>query len=302
MSINTRRLYLSSIDSNIFYENFDGKFHWNLTKAQINCENNQMLAVSLVRAELPATCGISTTQSDNSGSNPNVVVLNYSLNGGAEVNMLFNVRTDAVAESVDQFPLTLQNNIQDILSFINSTNATPFLKLDDSTFALGLFRIAVENSSDSVVFNFENCTPCLLRALGLHTQQNTTINGTNPAPFNYDMGQYLPLIRLKSKNLNMNSTSSFEEGDSNILESIPTNSDNGNSYFEERSQTTASGTLIFKQKQTIIQENIYMVKQILPTKRLDNLEIELVSKDNQNITTGQQPCAFVLQIDILDSL
>jgi len=302
MSINSRRIYLSSLDSNIFYENFDGKFHWNLTKAQITCENNQMLGVSLVRCELPATCGISTTQNDNSGSNPNVLVLSYSLNGGEGVNMLFNVRTDAVGEGIDQFPLTLQNNIQDILSFINSTNATPFLKLDDATFALGLFRIAVENPTDSVVFNFESCTPCLLRALGLHTQQNTTINTTNPAPFNYDMAQYLPLIRLKSKNLNMNSTSSFEEGDSNILDSIPTNSDNGNSYFEERSQTTEDGTLIFKQKQTIIQENIYMVKQILPTKRLDNLEIELVSKDNQSITTGQQPCAFVIQIDILDSL
>ena len=302
MSINTRRLYLSSVDSNIFYENFDGKFNWDLTKAQITCENSQMLAVSLVRAELPATCGISTTQDDNSGSNPNVLVLNYSLNGAAGLNILFNVRTDAVAEGSAQFPLTLQNNIQDILSFINSTNATPFLKLDDSTFALGLFRVAVENSNDTVVFNYQSCTPCLLRALGLHTNQNTIINGTVPAPFNYDMAQYLPLIRLKSKNLNMNSTSSFEEGDSNILDSIPTNTDDGNSYFEERSQTTQSETLIFKQKQTVIQENIYMMKQIIPTKRLDSLEIELVSKDNQSITTGQQPCGFVIQIDILDSL
>jgi len=100
----------------------------------------------------------------------------------------------------------------------------------------------------------------------------------------------------------MNSTSSFDEGDSNILEAVPTSMDNGNSFFEDRSQTTTSGTLIFKKKQTVVMENTYMSKQIIPTKRLDNLNIQLFSKDNQPITVGQQPCAFVIQVDYLDSL
>ena len=44
MALNTRRLYLSSVDSNIKFVN-DGHVNFDLTRASIACRNDQMIAL-----------------------------------------------------------------------------------------------------------------------------------------------------------------------------------------------------------------------------------------------------------------
>ena len=52
----------------------------------------------------------------------------------------------------------------------------------------------------------------------------------------------------------------------------------------------------------MLHENAYMSKQIIPTKTMNNLELELVSQDNKLISVGQQPFSVVIQVDILDTI
>ena len=52
----------------------------------------------------------------------------------------------------------------------------------------------------------------------------------------------------------------------------------------------------------VLHENSYMSRQVIPNKYLNQLSIELATKDNKPITVNQQPFLLVIQIDILDNL
>ena len=86
------------------------------------------------------------------------------------------------------------------------------------------------------------------------------------------------------------------------MDSVPTALTEGNQFFELNTIATPDGNLNIKNKSLLVHENHYMSQNILPTKTVNNLSISLVSQDNKPITVNQQQFAFVIQIDILDSL
>ena len=84
MSFRTRRLYLNSTDNINVIDGFDGNVSFDLTRANINCRDDQILAVSLVRAELPSTCGIQSTDPSTSPTQNNLILTaTFTPTGGA---------------------------------------------------------------------------------------------------------------------------------------------------------------------------------------------------------------------------
>ena len=308
MSINTRRLYLSSVDSNIKFVN-DGHVNFDLTRASIACRNDQMIALSLVRAELPATTCLGTyqeTRTDGAvtseGPRFNNLILVFDLLGpvgtaGPHV-ITFNPRVPIFGTTS---PWTLQTTINDIIGLINSTLEGQYIRIAQDEASLGIFRLQAVAPATGITFRVAQTSPEILRALGLYTDANTTITPTSNSPFNFDLSQLLPVVRVKT-NFNFNSESSDATGDSNILDSLPTNTTQGNQYYQTLTIADASGTINIKNKSMMLHENAYMSKQIIPTKTINNLEIELVSQDNKLISVGQQPFSIVIQVDILDTI
>tara|TARA_R110000782_G_scaffold76283_2_gene151830 strand:+ start:1493 stop:2404 length:912 start_codon:yes stop_codon:yes gene_type:complete len=303
MSLNTRRLYLNSVNSNINDSQFDGKVNFDLTRASINCRNDQMIAMSLVRAELPATCGIiSDTNVNFTQPNNLILQVNHTAADGGVRNVLyiFNINKPDTNPNHVLVPLTLQTTITDMLIYINSSSVGTIVKQDDATQTFGLFRL-IGVGGGTTTFIISATSPEIARALGLNTNANTVINDTDATPYNYDMAQVLPSIRLRT-NFNFDSESSNNSADNSILDSVPTALSEGNQFFELNTIATPDGTLNIKNKSLLVHENHYMSQNILPTKSVTNLSISLVSQDNKPVTVNQQPFAFVIQIDILDSL
>ena len=199
-----------------------------------------------------------------------------------------------------QFPLTQQNVINDVIAYINEAFGATVVKIDDSVQTLGLFRL-IATAGNQVIFIFDHTSPEILRALGLSTIQNTQITENDRSPFNWDMSQILPVVRIKT-NLNFNSFSSDISGDNNILDSVSTATTNGNQYYQTLAISVGDNNINIKNKSMIIHENFYMSKQVIPAKRINNLEIKLVSQDDKLITVGQQPFTLVLQVDILEGV
>lgn len=308
MALNTRRLYLSSVDSNIKFVN-DGHVNFDLTRAGIACRNDQMIALSLVRAELPATTCLGTyveTRTDalatSEGPRFNNLILVMDLAGpvataGPHV-MTFNPRVPIAGRT---HPWTLQNTINDIVGMINATFEGQYVRIAPGEASLGVFRLQVIAPATSVTVRVTQTSPEILRALGMYTDANTTFTPAITTPFNFDLSQLLPVVRVKT-NFNFNSESSDATGDSNILDSLPTDTTQGNQYYQTLTIADASGTINIKNKSMMLHENAYMSKQIIPTKTINNLEIELVSQDNKLISVGQQPFSMVIQVDILDTV
>tara|TARA_R110000851_G_scaffold154710_2_gene297039 strand:+ start:209 stop:1132 length:924 start_codon:yes stop_codon:yes gene_type:complete len=307
MSLTTRRLYLSSLDSNLPFIN-DGHINIDLTRADIHCKNSQLIAVSLVRMEIPATVAIGTYIDSTDPQNNNLILqITRASTPPVTKDFIFNNRVVGVTNPL-QFPLTQQSVITDIIAYINEAFGEESIKIDDSIQTLGIFRLTTPNNAPSLTFNFEFSSPEILRALGAKTVINTSIQGGTDAspditrtPYNWDLSQVLPVIRIKT-NLNFNSNSSDADGDSNILDSVSTATTNGNQYFSTLGIIEGGNTINIKNKSMIIHENSYMAKQIVPSKRIDNLEIRLVTQDDKLITVGQQPFSLVVQIDILEGL
>ena len=307
MSLTTRRLYLSSLDSNLPFIN-DGHINIDLTRADIHCKNSQLIAVSLVRMEIPSTVGIGTYIDSTDPQNNNLILqITRASSPAVTKDFIFNNRVVGVTNPL-QFPLTQQSVITDILAYINEGFGAEVIKIDDSVQTLGIFRLTTPFNAPALSFNFEFTSPEILRALGLKTVFNTIIQGGTDAspdisrtPFNWDLSQVLPVVRIKT-NLNFNSNSSDATGDSNILDSVSTATTNGNQYFSTLAIAGSDNTINIKNKSMIVHENSYMAKQIVPSKRIDNLEIRLVTQDDKLITVGQQPFSLVVQIDILEGL
>tara|TARA_R110002124_G_scaffold183128_1_gene350487 strand:+ start:952 stop:1854 length:903 start_codon:yes stop_codon:yes gene_type:complete len=300
MSLNTRRLYLSSLDSNIDYIN-DGHINIDLTRASIHALNSELIAVSLVRIELPSTVAIgSYTDSIDPKNNNLIMRIEVKIGTGTPVvkDFIFNSRFQSANPL--QFPLTQQNVINDVIAYINEAFGATVVKIDDSVQTLGLFRL-IATAGNQVIFIFDHTSPEILRALGLSTIQNTQITENDRSPFNWDMSQILPVVRIKT-NLNFNSFSSDISGDNNILDSVSTATTNGNQYYQTLAISAGDNNINIKNKSMIIHENFYMSKQVIPAKRINNLEIKLVSQDDKLITVGQQPFTLVLQVDILEGV
>jgi hypothetical protein len=301
---------LNSTDSNIVYNNGlnDGRCNWDLSRANISCKDNEMLALSLVRAELPSTTGIMSTDcgvgAPLTPSDCNLVMnLKWYRSAVLQLdsNFVFNSR-HASAFGGNLFPLTLQTTINDMIYYINNVAGEDIIMTDDVTNTLGLFRLKAAVATDTITFEYATTSDEIKRALGIKTDSNTTISNTITTPFNYDMSSVLPSIRLKA-NYNFNSESSNSSGDSNILDSIGTALSQGNQYMETVAISLGAGvTLNVKNKSALLHDNSYMTKLVVPTKRIDEMNIQLVSKDNKALTVCQQPFLLVIQVDVLDSL
>ena len=304
MSFRTRRLYLNSTDNINVIDGFDGNVSFDLTRANINCRDDQILAVSLVRAELPSTCGIQSTDPSTSPTQNNLILTaTFTPTGGAadSKTIYFNpTQNNAVIAGSPNFRLTFQNTINDLIGFINSAFGADCIKIDDATESLGLFRLI--GVGGNLVFDFAKTSPELLRALGLNLLSDTGLSPLIPTFRPFDLSQVLPVIRVKA-NYNFSSESSNTNGDSSILDSIAGITTMGNQYFNLRSAVFDNGDVVnIKNKSAVIHENSYMTKQIIHTKKMDDLNIRLVSKDDKPITVNNQPFLLVIQIDTLDSV
>jgi len=298
MSLNTRRLYLNSVDTDIKYD-VDGKVSWDLSKAGIHCKNDQMIAVSLVRAELPSVLGVAS-MNDAEISNDRNLLLQLTDNTATTKTLIFNIQIPTASPHI--FPLTLQTTINDMVAYINESFGSVIIKIADGPEQLGIYRLMCENVGQSLSFNKDHSSPELLRALGVRTDSNTVISSSITSPYNWDLSQVCPSVRLIT-NLNFNSESTNTSGDSNILDSVATATTFGNQYFQINTIVLSNGEpLYIKNKSMVLHENSYMSRQVIPNKYLNQLSIELATKDNKPITVNQQPFLLVIQIDILDNL
>ncbi len=216
--MDTRRLYINSKDTDNQYP-YNESISINLEKANLGCESDQALGVSLVKAELPTTLEavprttavipIAQTLPTYAGKNiqgrRDISVLSYTYNGSAK-RIIFN-DADMVNEgnsalgTFDFMNWDINTSIETIVAFINGQIGSVVLGIDDlgtSTPWVSLNRLTIVSTttSDYISFIHDESTRKILRVLGLHQNKDTVITSTALSPYPFDVGNALPVVYL----------------------------------------------------------------------------------------------------------
>ena len=216
--MDTRRLYINSKDTDNQYP-YNESISINLEKANLGCESDQCLAVSLVKAELPTTLeAVPRTTSiipyDMSApkfigkkiqGRRDISVLSYTYNGAAK-RIIFN-DIDQVNEgnsglgTFDFMNWDINTSIETIIAFINGQIGSVVIGVDQigtNTPWVSLNRLAIVNGSatDYISILHDESTRKVLRVLGFHQNQDTIITGAGLSPYPFDVGNALPVVYL----------------------------------------------------------------------------------------------------------
>ncbi len=216
--MDTRRLYINSKDTDNQYP-YNESISINLEKANLGVESDQVLAVSLVKAELPTTLeavprttsvipvtqGPPTYAGKNIQGRPDISVLSYTYNGAAKrivFNDADNVNDGNTAlGTFDYMNWDINTSIEMIVAFINGQIGSVVLAVDDigtdtPWVSLNRLTIADSTSSDYISFIHDESTRKILRVLGLHQDKDTVITATALSPYPFDVGNSLPVVYL----------------------------------------------------------------------------------------------------------
>jgi len=256
MSTNTRRVYLSSNDSTLTYDQ-NSAMKIDLRGANIGCKPNEYLSVSLVRASLPTTLtptGLTTalylnpaTPATGERPPPQVQVLSWMAPavGGTEYHLFFNDNHDmnsSVPNSARAF-WTATTDMGDILYAMNQLMGDEVLGIQVGTQG-ELRRIQVTDPIYSVKLLVAKTTPKILQAIGGYPNIDTTIQN-RPAPYQYNTSAVGTDVFVRT-NLGFESFISFQGGQSdNLLAGIPIVVSNSAVGLKLQSSTisTASGVV-----------------------------------------------------------
>jgi len=297
--MNTRRLYLTSRDSNprVIYND---KVQIDLSKANLNVESNQKMGLSIVRATLPTTLEAvpRTTTVSNVGNNKDVSLLSFSISG-TPYRLFFNdwsiLNNPGV---IYHMTWTVQTTIDNIVEKINTLSGLNNL-IKVGSLDLGNRLVYGTANTTPIIFSHTESSSNILKALGLNTESDTTLSPTiTETPYNVNLAGLLPVVYVRT-NIGVGGYMSMKGGMTmNILGSIPVEISNLNAGNNVESFTGTTQTVRYQPASSINYVNHANEgsHKIITNQHINSITLELLNSEGVVIGTGLNDYSITLEV------
>jgi len=297
--MNTRRLYLTSRDSNPRVI-FNDKVQIDLSKANLNVESNQKMGLSIVRATLPTTLEAvpRTTTVSNVGNNKDVSLLSFSISG-TPYRLFFNdwsiLNNPGV---IYHMTWTVQTTIDNIVEKINTLSGLNNL-IKVGSLDLGNRLVYGTANTTPIIFSHTESSSNILKALGLNTESDTTLSPTiTETPYNVNLAGLLPVVYVRT-NIGVGGYMSMKGGMTmNILGSIPVEISNLNAGNNVESFTGTTQTVRYQPASSINYVNHANEgsHKIITNQHINSITLELLNSEGVVIGTGLNDYSITLEV------
>lgn len=301
--MDTRRLYLNSKDTDTPYILNNG-LHVSVKEANISCLPDQNLAVSLVRAEFPATLeAVNRTTKIGNSPKKNISLLTYSFSG-APHRLYFNDYLDVNGGVSNHTNMlwTIQTKINNIVDKINLDAGSEILKYNNAD---GTTTNRLTCDTQTLIFDYAQSSKKVLIALGLHTDVNTIINNTTPAPYEYNLGSALPVLYIAS-NLSVTSFTSRNGGNiQNILASVPLTIDSqitGYKLLASSVGGTDEHSIVLPAGVNYINHANAGAHKPISQRYIGDIELLLQNEEGVEIGTGQNNWSCTIEVKTVSAI
>ena len=297
--MNTRRLYLTSRDSNprVIYND---KVQIDLSKANLNVESNQKMGLSIVRATLPPTLEAvpRTTAVSNNGNNKDVSLLTFAISGTVH-RLFFNDWVQLNNPGlINHMTWTVQTSIDNIVAKINALSGLNNL-IEVGTLDLGNRLVYGTANTTPIVFSHTESSSNILKALGLNTESDTVFSPTiKEAPYNVNLAGLLPVVYVRT-NIGVGGYRSMKGGMTmNILGSIPVEISNLNAGNNVESFTGTTSSQRFQPTSSINYVNHANEgsHKIITNQHINNISLELLNSEGVLVGTGLNDYSITLEV------
>ena len=297
--MNTRRLYLTSRDSNprVIYND---KVQIDLSKANLNVESNQKMGLSIVRATLPTTLEAvpRTTTVSNVGNNKDVSLLSFSISG-TPYRLFFNdwsiLNNPGV---IYHMTWTVQTTIDNIVEKINTLSGLNNL-IKVGSLDLGNRLVYGTANTTPIIFSHTESSSNILKALGLNTESDTTLSPTiTETPYNVNLAGLLPVVYVRT-NIGVGGYMSMKGGMTmNVLGSIPVEISNLNAGNNVESFTGTTQTVRYQPASSINYVNHANEgsHKIITNQHINSITLELLNSEGVVIGTGLNDYSITLEV------
>ena len=309
----TRRLYVTSRDSKP-RTLFNDKVSIDMSKAHLDCQSNQRLGISIIRATLPPTLEAvpRTVKKGTSGNETTISKISItSVVGGVSVDreLYFNDWTNinlalyTIAE-YSNTTWTTQTTPSNIIQAINLASGGPLLQLSTLESSNRL-EFASPTAGDSITFHSDTSSPDILKALGLYEDDDTLINDTSIyqyAPYSVDFANLLPVVYVRT-NIGIGGFMSREGGTTeNILGSIPITINNLNAGNTVTAFQTATNNEAYQPSSSINYVNFANIggHKMISNNHISTIELELINQNGVIIGTGLNDYSLTLELKTYD--
>ena len=297
--MNTRRLYLTSRDSNPRVI-FNDKVQIDLSKANLNVESNQKMGLSIVRATLPTTLEAvpRTTTVSNVGNNKDVSLLSFSISG-TPYRLFFNdwsiLNNPGV---IYHMTWTVQTTIDNIVEKINTLSGLNNL-IKVGSLDLGNRLVYGTANTTPIIFSHTESSSNILKALGLNTESDTTLSPTiTETPYNVNLAGLLPVVYVRT-NIGVGGYMSMKGGMTmNILGSIPVEISNLNAGNNVESFTGTTQTVRYQPASSINYVNHANEgsHKIITNQHINSITLELLNSEGVIVGTGLNDYSITLEV------
>ena len=309
----TRRLYVTSRDSKP-RTLFNDKVSIDMSKAHLDCQSNQRLGISIIRATLPPTLEAvpRTIKVGTSGNETSISKISItSVVGGVSVDreLYFNDWTNinlalyTIAE-YSNTTWTTQTTPSNIIQAINLASGGPMIQLSTLESSNRL-EFASPTAGDSITFNADTSSPDILKALGLYEDDDTLMNATPTyqyAPYSVDFANLLPVVYVRT-NIGIGGFMSREGGTTeNILGSIPITINNLNAGNTVAAFQTATNNEAYQPSSSINYVNFANIggHKMISNNHISTIELELINQNGVIVGTGLNDYSLTLELKTYD--
>ena len=297
--MNTRRLYLTSRDSNprVIYND---KVQIDLSKANLNVESNQKMGLSIVRATLPPTLEAvpRTTTVSNIGNNKDVSLLSFSISGTVHrlfLNDWVQINNPGLS---NHMTWTVQTSIDNVVAKINALSGLNDL-IKVGTLDLGNRLVYGTANTTPIIFSHTESSGNILKALGLNTESDTTLSPTiTETPYNVNLAGLLPVVYVRT-NIGVGGYMSMKGGMTmNILGSIPVEISNLNAGNNVETFAGTTSAQRFQPTSSINYVNHANEgsHKIITNQHINNITLELLNSEGVLVGTGLNDYSITLEV------
>lgn len=300
--MNNRRVYISSLDTKEYDENFS-EIAIDIGSAKIERKSNQLLAVSLVKASFPGTMDAlppTTVTSTNINDPISVLAFQHSTDGttfGATQRIYYNQNNTVLNPGANFGTWSLNTSINTIIEQINFING-------DTSLSLNSFGYLTVPAGKALKMMVSDSSPRILKALGIVSETDYTIDGTNSGQKSADAAIACPVIYITCDDLDVNTFSSSSGGMLiNIIGSIPVDLTENTIGESELLDVTSTTETVYPMSSQLNYTNfaLHGAGKQITAKIIDRIHLKLVNDELKPIGTGSKEWNCVLQFDLINS-
>ena len=300
--MNNRRVYISSLDTKEYDENFS-EITIDIGSAKVERKSNQLLAVSLVKASFPGTMSAlpSTIMTSTNIEDPiSVLAFQHSADGttfSTTQRIYYNQNNTALNPGANFGTWSLNTSINTIIEQINFING-------DTSLSLNSFGYLTVPTGKALKIMVSDTSPRILKALGIVSETDYTIDGTNSGQKSADAAIACPVIYITCDDLDVNTYSSYKNGMLiNIIGSIPVDLTSNTIGESELLDVTSTTETVYPMSSQLNYTNhaLHGAGKTVTAKIIDRITLKLVNDELKPIGTDGKEWNCVLQFDLISS-